>query len=112
MTLQHCQCDVGREEDTCMAKSRRAMSATGVRLRRLVTSPMAQMLGTLVRLKRSTLIAPVFSSSSTPACAHSPGLAHEASQPTHQGILPLIGPLLGIVTSSLAHLLYAQLVVS
>ena len=46
------------------------MSATGVRFRRLVTSPMAQMLGTLVRLKRSTLIAPVFSSSSTPTCTH------------------------------------------
>ena len=53
-----------------VAGSRRAMSATGVRFRRLVTSPMAQMLGTLVRLKRSTLIAPVFSSSSTPACTH------------------------------------------
>ena len=47
------------------------MSATGVRFSLSVTSPMAQMLGTLVLLQASTLMAPDFSSSSTPACMFS-----------------------------------------
>jgi len=49
-------------------KLRASMRATGVRLMRSVTSPIAQMLGHVVRENSSTLTAFDFSSSSTPAC--------------------------------------------
>ena len=49
-------------------RMRASMRATGVRLMRSVTSPMAQMLGHVVRENSSTFTAFDFSSISTPAC--------------------------------------------